>query len=89
MNRWRGYDQYTKSLLADRYQKIPSVLRKGMIEPLGGMIPDSLPQQNPLRRAKHMLNVAGLAARRTLFAADGTSTPEMRRSSTRRISRAS
>ncbi len=53
-----GYDQYEKSLLAERYQTLPAVLRKGLVEPLSSVIPDSWPQDNPLRRAKHKLREA-------------------------------
>lgn len=53
-----GYDQYEKSLLAERYQKLPAMLRKGVVEPLSSVIPDSWPQDNPLRRAKHKLREA-------------------------------
>jgi asparagine synthase (glutamine-hydrolysing) len=55
-----GYDEYAKGLQAERYQAVPAFLRKGLIEPLTSVIPDSWPQSNPLRRAKHMVWVAGM-----------------------------
>jgi asparagine synthase (glutamine-hydrolysing) len=74
-----GYDQYEKSLLADRYLRIPSVLRKGVFEPISGVIPDSWPQHNPLRRAKHMLREAGRPRFDRYSRLMGRLTPELRR----------
>jgi asparagine synthase (glutamine-hydrolysing) len=73
-----GYDQYTKSLLADRYQKIPAFLRKGIIEPLSSVVPDSWPHDNPLRRARHMLWVAGLPRMTRYSRMMGQVTPELK-----------
>jgi asparagine synthase (glutamine-hydrolysing) len=73
-----GYDQYEKSLLADRYLQVPAVLRKGVIEPLSAVIPDSWPQQNLLRRAKHMLREAGRPRFDRYSRLMGRVTPELR-----------
>lgn len=53
-----GYDRYLGSALADRYQRLPGVLRRGVIEPLAALIPGSLPRRNRLRQAKRFLQVA-------------------------------
>jgi asparagine synthase (glutamine-hydrolysing) len=74
-----GYDQYEKSLLADRYLKVPAVLRKGVIEPMSAVIPDSWPQHNPLRRAKHMLREAGRPRFDRYSRLMGRLTPELRK----------
>jgi asparagine synthase (glutamine-hydrolysing) len=74
-----GYDQYEKSLLADRYLKIPALLRKGVFEPLSAVIPDSWPQHNPLRRAKHMLREAGRPCADRYSRLMGRLTPELRK----------
>jgi asparagine synthase (glutamine-hydrolysing) len=74
-----GYDQYEKSLLADRYLRVPAVLRKGVIEPMSAVIPDSWPQHNPLRRAKHMLREAGRPRFDRYSRLMGRLTPELRK----------
>jgi asparagine synthase (glutamine-hydrolysing) len=74
-----GYDQYAKSLLADRYLKLPAVLRKGVFEPLSAVIPDSWPQHNLLRRAKHQLREAGRPRFDRYSRLMGRLTPELRR----------
>lgn len=54
-----GYDRYLGSGLADSYQRIPSPLRRGVIEPLAACIPGGLPRHNQLRRAKRFVEAAG------------------------------
>jgi len=74
-----GYDQYEKSLLADRYLRVPTLLRQGVIEPLSALIPDSWPQHNPLRRAKHQLREAGRPRFERYSRLMGHLTPELRK----------
>lgn len=53
-----GYDRYWATGLADKYQKIPSALRRRVIEPLAALVPDSLPRKNRLGRGKRFLEAA-------------------------------
>jgi asparagine synthase (glutamine-hydrolysing) len=62
-----GYERYLASALADRYQKLPSVIRRGVLQPLAALIPDTLPRRNRLRQTKRFLQKAELPlARRYL-----------------------
>jgi asparagine synthase (glutamine-hydrolysing) len=82
-----GYERYLASGLAERYQGIPRAVRVGMIEPLAGLIPGTLPRRSRLGQAKRFLQVAAQPiARRylrwvTYFTAEqrqGLYTPEFR-----------
>jgi len=50
-----GYERYLGNNWADSYRKVPALLRKGVIEPLSRLIPDSLPRRNRLRQVKRFL----------------------------------
>ena len=49
-----GYDRYIGLELANRYQRIPGWIRKGLIAPLSGMIPESQGKRSNLRRFKRL-----------------------------------
>lgn len=53
-----GYERYLGHQLAGWYQRIPGPLRAGLIEPIARLIPDSLPAQHRLGRAKRFLLAA-------------------------------
>jgi asparagine synthase (glutamine-hydrolysing) len=53
-----GYDRYVASLVAERYARLPGMLRRGVVEPLASLIPDRLPSRNRLRQVKRFLEVA-------------------------------
>jgi asparagine synthase (glutamine-hydrolysing) len=53
-----GYERYLASALAAAYGRVPWLLRRGLIEPLAALVPDSLPRRNRLRQAKRFLQVA-------------------------------
>lgn len=53
-----GYERYLGNLLADSYQRLPWVLRRGLIEPASRLIPDALPRRNRLRQVKRFLEGA-------------------------------
>jgi asparagine synthase (glutamine-hydrolysing) len=59
-----GYDRYLGSRLAERYHNIPAAVRKLALEPLGRLIPNSMPRRNRLRQVKSFLQVAGEPASR-------------------------
>lgn len=54
-----GYPRYQGGLLASRYRKLPGLARRGMIEPLVGMLPESSRGRHGLRRLREF--VAGAA----------------------------
>jgi asparagine synthase (glutamine-hydrolysing) len=54
-----GYDRYLGSTMADRYQRIPRVLRTRLLEPLATLIPDRLPRRHRLGQLKRFIKVAG------------------------------
>lgn len=52
-----GYNKYLIAYYGDRYKKIPRILRRGVIEPLVGLIPVG----NPLARKAHkVINTANM-----------------------------
>lgn len=53
-----GYERYLGMLVADRYRRLPWLVRRGVIEPAAALIPDSLPRRNRLRQAKRFLDGA-------------------------------
>lgn len=53
-----GYDRYLGNAMADRYQQIPRVIRKRLLEPLAALIPDRLPRRHRLGQLKRFMNVA-------------------------------
>ena len=53
-----GYERYLGVLLAESYRKVPSLLRKGVIEPAASLIPGRLPRRSRLRQAKNFLQSA-------------------------------
>jgi asparagine synthase (glutamine-hydrolysing) len=53
-----GYERYLASTLAERYQRVPWVLRRGVIEPLAALAPDVLLLPRRLRQAKRLLQSA-------------------------------
>jgi asparagine synthase (glutamine-hydrolysing) len=58
-----GYRKYQGELRADQYQRIPRLLRRGLIEPLATLLPER--KSNPLlehaRRVRRFLSAAGLS----------------------------
>lgn len=54
-----GYQRYLGSSLADAYQRLPELMRVGLIEPLAGLVPESPAHGRRLRQAKHFVQVAG------------------------------
>lgn len=55
-----GYERYLGTLAAERYRRLPWLVRRGVIEPAAALIPDSLPRRNRLRQAKRFLEGANL-----------------------------
>ncbi|MGY8732817.1 MAG: asparagine synthase (glutamine-hydrolyzing) [Pirellulales bacterium] len=49
-----GYDRYIGLGLAEKYHKLPSLIRKGLIGPLAGMIKESPGKRSNLRRLKRL-----------------------------------
>jgi asparagine synthase (glutamine-hydrolysing) len=62
-----GYERYLGSRLADRYQRIPALVRKLAIEPLSRLLPEAGARRSRLRQGKSFLRVAsGPASQRYL-----------------------
>jgi asparagine synthase (glutamine-hydrolysing) len=57
-----GYERYAGGLTADRYGRIPQVIRRLAIEPLSRVIPASAPRRSRLGQARRFLEVAGQPA---------------------------
>lgn len=57
-----GYDRYLGMRIAERYARLPRLVRRLAIEPLGRLIPDSVPRRSRLHQAKRFLEVAGAPA---------------------------
>lgn len=55
-----GYDRYLGSVLAETYQRIPSAVRRYMVEPAVRLIPEGLPRQNRVKRARRFVEAAAL-----------------------------
>jgi asparagine synthase (glutamine-hydrolysing) len=53
-----GYDRYLGTLVAERYRRVPWLVRRGLIEPVSSLIPDALPRRSRLRQVKRFLEVA-------------------------------
>ncbi len=49
-----GYDRYIGIGLAQKYHRIPGFIRKGLVGPLAGMIPESPGKRSNLRRLKRL-----------------------------------
>jgi asparagine synthase (glutamine-hydrolysing) len=57
-----GYERYLGSLAAERYRKVPWLVRRGFLEPAASLIPNSLPRRNRLGQVKRFLHNAGRAS---------------------------
>jgi asparagine synthase (glutamine-hydrolysing) len=57
-----GYERYAGGLAADRYGRIPAVVRRLAIEPLSRLLPASGSRRSRLRQARRFLQVAGQPA---------------------------
>ncbi len=55
-----GYERYLGSRLADRFRRLPALVRSGVSGLAGALIPDSLPRRSRLRQAKRLLEAAAL-----------------------------
>jgi asparagine synthase (glutamine-hydrolysing) len=49
-----GYDRYIGLGLAEKYHRVPGIIRRGLIGPLAGMIPESPGKRSNLRRVKRL-----------------------------------
>ncbi|MDR3637925.1 MAG: asparagine synthase-related protein [Isosphaeraceae bacterium] len=57
-----GYERYWATGLAEKYGKLPRVLRRRVLEPLAALVPDSLPRRSRLGRGKRFLQAASQPA---------------------------
>jgi asparagine synthase (glutamine-hydrolysing) len=55
-----GYERYLASALADRYQRLPALLRKGVNGLAAALIPGSLPRRSRLSQLRRFLDAAAL-----------------------------
>lgn len=56
-----GYERYLGSLMAECYHQVPWLVRRGIVEPVAALIPDSLPRRNRLGQVKRFLRNAAKA----------------------------
>jgi asparagine synthase (glutamine-hydrolysing) len=75
-----GYERYLGDHLADRYQRIPHLVRAGLIEPFARSIPASLQPYNRIGRAKRFLEAASMPCDRRYLRWVSYFTPEAKRS---------
>jgi asparagine synthase (glutamine-hydrolysing) len=54
-----GYERYLGMQMAEQYQRLPQVLRHGVIEPLGRWLPSAAPRRSRLRQLRSLLQAAG------------------------------
>lgn len=54
-----GYPRYQGGLLTRRYRRIPRLLRRGVIEPLAALLPESTSGRHTLRRIREFIAGAG------------------------------
>jgi asparagine synthase (glutamine-hydrolysing) len=57
-----GYERYAGGLAADHYGRLPQVVRRLAIEPIGRLIPPSVPHRSRLRQARRFLEAAAQPA---------------------------
>jgi asparagine synthase (glutamine-hydrolysing) len=57
-----GYERYAGGLAADRYARLPAMVRRLAVEPLSRFIPASGPRRSRLRQARRFLEVAAQPA---------------------------
>src|SRR5262249_7847630 len=55
-----GYERYLGQLLALRYQRLPWLLRRLVLEPAAALVPGGLSRRNRLQQAKRFLQRASL-----------------------------
>jgi asparagine synthase (glutamine-hydrolysing) len=55
-----GYERYFAMQYAEKYKKIPAVLRKSVIEPAAAMLPTSNSQYSRVKSAKNFLSVSSM-----------------------------
>ncbi|MDO8607365.1 MAG: asparagine synthase (glutamine-hydrolyzing) [Phaeospirillum sp.] len=56
-----GYPRYQGGLLAARWRRIPAILRRGLIEPMVSLLPESSSGNHTLRRIREFVAGAGLS----------------------------
>jgi asparagine synthase (glutamine-hydrolysing) len=57
-----GYERYLAGHLTRRYQKIPRLIRCGVLEPLARLLPANLPRRSWLRKGQRFIRDASLPA---------------------------
>jgi len=57
-----GYDRYFGIQMASWYRRLPTAVRRGIVEPLAALVPGSLPRRNRLSQIKRFLKSAALPA---------------------------
>ena len=55
-----GYERYFAIQLAEKYKRIPSILRKSVIEPAAAFLPTSMGQHSRVKSAKNFLAVSSM-----------------------------
>ncbi len=55
-----GYERYFAMQYAEKYKKIPSLLRKGVIEPAAAFLPATVAQYSRVKSAKNFLAVSSM-----------------------------
>src|SRR5688572_30490667 len=75
-----GYERYSAMLLAERYARIPAVVRKSLIEGAVNLFPTSEIKRSRIRDAKRFLNAANLPRTRRYLQWMSTFDPEAKAS---------
>ncbi|MCS6860271.1 MAG: asparagine synthase (glutamine-hydrolyzing) [Abditibacteriales bacterium] len=73
-----GYERYAGNALAERYGKIPAPLRRGILEPLRHLLPNSLNRRSRLRQVRRFLEVASQPMEQRYLRWVTTVTPEQK-----------
>jgi asparagine synthase (glutamine-hydrolysing) len=73
-----GYERYAGNEIAERYHKIPTPLRRGVIEPLSHLLPHSVNRRSRLRQARRFLEVASQPMEQRYLRWVTTVTPEQK-----------
>jgi len=73
-----GYERYLGNQVADVYQRLPRMLRRGVLEPLSRLIPESLPRRHRLSQVRRFLQVAAQPTETRYLHWVGYLTPEQK-----------
>lgn len=53
-----GYERYLAGILAERYSRVPALVRRGLVEPVAAGIPDRLPGLSRFKKVRSVLEIS-------------------------------